>query len=288
MKRYSNIICLCFILNITTILLTGCTGNSVDISKLLAERDSLKESLLAKQSENDNLSGYLQAVSEGLDSIAIQEKFIRDGGPEGTGMNKEQMKRCLKELAEMLARQRIRIAALEDSLNMGGNGSQELHSIVSYLNEQLAAKEHEINELRSEIKRKDLTIAQINKKVSILYESVDSLNDVSNKKDTILVVQSEMMNTCYFQMGKENELKQAGFLKKGKLNPNALTPDKCQKINITEFDEILLYSKKPKILTTPPPQNSYRIERNPDGTSTLYIDDATSFWSISNYLVIQL
>ena len=140
MKKQYDIVRLCFSC-LTAILLIGCTGNAVDISKLVAERDSLKENLLAKQKENDNLSGYLQAVSEGLDSIAVQERFIRDGGPEGTGLNKEQMKKCLKELADMLARQRERIAALEDSLSLGTNGSQELHNIVSYLNEQLAAKD---------------------------------------------------------------------------------------------------------------------------------------------------
>lgn len=287
MKKQYNFARLCFSC-FTVILLIGCTGNAIDISKLVAERDSLKESLLVKQKENDNLSGYLQAVSEGLDSIALQERFILDGGPEGTGMNKEQMKKCLKELAEMLARYRVRIAALEDSLSLGTNGSQDLHNIVSYLNEQLAAKENTINQLREEISSKNYSLAQMQKKVSILYESVDSLKDISNKKDTILVFQSDMMNTCYIQIGTKKDLKQAGFLNGSKLNPNALTPDNCLKVNITTFEEVLLQSKKPKILTSMPPRNSYRIVSNSDGTSTLYIDDATSFWSISNYLVIQL
>ena len=288
MKRYCNIICLLFISYITTNLFTSCVGNTVDISKLVAERDSLKGILLTKQNENNNLSGYLQAVSEGLDSIAIQERFIRDGGPERTGMNAEQMKKSLQELADMLARQRARITTLEDSLKLGSNGSQELHRIVNYLNEQLAAKENTINQLRSEISSKNFSIAQMQKRVSILYESVDSLKDVSNRKDTILVVQSDMMNTCYIQIGTKKDLKQAGFLNGTRLNPNALTPSRCQKVNITKFNDVLLNSKKPKILTTMPPHNSYRIILNPDGTSTLHIDDATSFWSISNYLVIQL
>ena len=257
MKKQYDIVRLCFSC-LTAILLIGCTGNAVDISKLVAERDSLKENLLAKQKENDNLSGYLQAVSEGLDSIAVQERFIRDGGPEGTGLNKEQLKKCLKELADMLARQRERIAALEDSLSLGTNGSQELHNIVSYLNEQLAAKENTINQLRSEINSKNYSIAQMQKKVSVLYESVDSLKDISNKKDTILVLQSDMMNTCYIQIGTKKDLKQAGFLNGSKLNPNALTPDNCLKVNITTFEEVLLQSKKPKILTSMPPRNSYR------------------------------
>lgn len=288
MKKKVNYVRFYFFCLITIFFLGCSSGNTVDVSKLVAERDSLKESLSVIQKENDNLSTFMQVVSEGLDSIAIQEGFIRDGGPEGTGMTPSQMKKSLEELADMLARQRERIAALEDSLSLGTNGSQELHNIVSYLNEQLTAKENTINQLREEISSKNYSLAQMQKKVSILYESVDSLKDVSNKKDTILVLQSDMMNTCYIQIGTKKDLKQAGFLNGSKLNPNALTPDNCLKVDITTFEEVQLQSKKPKILTSLPPRNSYRIVTNTDGTSTLYIDDATLFWSISNYLVIQL
>ena len=293
MKKKVNYVRFYFFCLITIFFLGCSSGNTVDVSKLVAERDSLKESLSVIQKENDNLSTFMQVVSEGLDSIAIQEGFIRDGGPEGTGMTPSQMKKSLEELADMLARQRERIAALEDSLNLNGTGAKGLHNIVTYLNEQLTAKEKVIKQLRSEISDKNLTLAQQQRIISKLNDDVDSLGKKSKIQQEILGVQDLMMNECYMKIGTKAQLKEAGFLtngsllKKSKLNASALTPEKCVKVDIRQLVELQLNSKNPQILTTMPP-NSYRIYHNSDGTSTLYVEDTALFWKSSNYLIIQL
>ena len=53
------------------------------------------------------------------------------------------------------------------------------------------------------------------------------------------------------------------------------------------MNEIPLNSSSPKILTQMP-TSSYKIEKKSKNQSTLYILDANAFWSVSNFLIIQL
>ena len=95
------------------------------------------------------------------------------------------------------------------------------------------------------------------------------------------------------KVGTKDQLKLDGFLTKGSilkksaLNKNALQPNKCTKIDIRKETVIRLEAKKVKVLTDMP-KKSYRIDQNANGTSTLFVDDPTEFWSLSNYLVIML
>lgn len=278
---------ICCFFTIVAIFLTGCKGETVDVSGIVAERDSIKEVSIRQQQELDNLNTFVGAVSNGLDSIAIQEGFIRVQGLEGVGMTREQMKRSLAELAEMLARQRARIAQLEDSLRIKGTGAEGLHNIVTYLNEQLEAKEKVIRQLRAEVNNKNSDLARLQSRITTLNENVERLDKQNQIQQQALVTQSDMMNECYMKIGTKKQLKQAGIIDGKKLNAGSLTPDKFVRVDIRQLRELTLNSKKPKILTTMP-QSSYNIVRNSDGTSLLSINDPTSFWSSSNYLVISL
>lgn len=278
---------ICNFLALVAILLSGCKGETVDVSGIVAERDSIKEASIRQQQELDNLNAFVGIVSNGLDSIAIQEGFIRIQDPEGHGMTREQMKKSLAELADMLARQRARIAQLEDSLKLKGTGAEGLHKIVEYLNEQLEAKEKVIAQLRSEVNNKNTDIARLQSRISTLNENVEKLDKKNQIQQQALVTQSDMMNECYMKIGTKKQLKQAGIMDGKKLNAGGLTPDKFVRVDIRQLRELTLNSKKPKILTTMP-QSSYSIVRNSDGTSLLTINDPTLFWSSSNYLVISL
>lgn len=114
-----------YLFALVAILLAGCKGETVDVSGIVAERDSIKEASIRQQQELDNLNAFVGIVSNGLNSIAMQEGFIRFQNPEGPGLTREQMKKSLAELADMLARQRARIAELE--LNDG-----KTHSVIIY------------------------------------------------------------------------------------------------------------------------------------------------------------
>lgn len=278
---------ICYLFVLGTILLSGCKGETVDVSGIVAERDSIKGASVRQQQELDNLNAFVGAISNGLDSIAMQEGFIRTQNPEGSAITREQMKKSLAELADMLARQRSRIVQLEDSLKLKGTGAEGLHKIVEYLNDQLEAKEKVINHLRAEVNNKNTDIVRLQSKITTLNENVEKLDKKNQVQQQALVTQSDMINECYMKIGTKKQLKQAGIMDGKKLNAGSLTPDKFVRVDIRQLRELPLQSKKPRILTTMP-ESSYSIVRNSDGTSMLTINDPTLFWSSSNYLVILL
>ena len=63
---------------------------------------------------------------------------------------------------------------------------------------------------------------------------------------------------------------------------------KFMKVDIRKFRSIQLKSNNPKILTPMPNTSSFHFDDNLDGNVTLIIDNPTKFWSVSNYLIIQL
>ena len=283
-----------FLLFVT--IFCSCKGDVVDVSELVAERDSIVNASMQQKQELEKMNEFLAVISNGIDSISIQEGFIRNNGREGTGMSREQMRQSLQELAELLTRQRQRIKMLEDSLKLKGVGGENLRNIVAYLNEQLLSKEAVINQLRSEISNKNTDIANLQSlrsseqatyqaKISSLNKHIDDLGKKNEVQKQVLAAQSDMMNECYMKIGTKKQLKQSGILDGRKLNPGGLTPDKFVRVDIREFRELKINSKKPRILTTMP-QNSFSIVRNSDGSSTLTITNPSSFWSSSNYLVI--
>lgn len=286
-------------------MFSSCERTVNDVSKIVAERDSLAQQNAYQKTELENMNSFINTISDGLDSIAQQEDIFRVQGGEGIGVSQEQMKQNLKALSELLARQRSRISMLEDSLKVKGANTEGLQNIIAFLNVQLESKEKAINQLRSEVNTKNMDIAQLQSrivainetaaknekqnqmKIASLNENVEKLEKKAQVQQQALVTQSDMINECYMKIATKKQLKQAGILDGKKLNAGALSPSNFVRVDIRQFREITISSKKPKILTTMP-QNSYTLVKNSDGTSQLTITNPTLFWSASNYLVISL
>ena len=108
----------------------------------------------------------------------------------------------------------------------------------------------------------------------------------------ILNDQNEQLNIGYLFIGSRKELQNAGILSKNifngsKIMTSNLNFSKFAQIDIREFSEIVCQSKHPKVLSSHP-AHSYSIDKSGDGNSTLTIKDPGAFWSLSNYLIIQL
>ena len=99
--------------------------------------------------------------------------------------------------------------------------------------------------------------------------------------------QDAMLNQCYMVVGSKKDLEKKGVVKKGRLiAQNALDRSKFSKVDIRRFVELTFSAKRPRILTDMP-ENSYELTTDGDGNFTLSIINPTTFWSVSNYLVIQ-
>lgn len=277
----------------SALFLAACSGNKYN-SQLEERIDSLQKENNRKDKDINDMTSYVSLLADGLDSIAKQESilFYTNKGREGTIVDKDQLKKNLDMFEETLNQQRQRISQLADSLRARGESLSNLSRLVTYLNQQLDEKNNQINELRSELQNKNVNISQLQNKVTALTEDNTQLNQRVETQVQALKTQTEIINEGFVKIGTKKALSDlgiitGGFLKKKKVNPNAIQQGQFMRVDIRYFKEIPLNSGDPKILTQMP-TSSYRITKTEKNKSVLSILDPTAFWSVSNYLIIQL
>ena len=277
-----------------TIIMVSCTSDkNKEIERLNAQVDSLQRANDQNQSSMNDMLSFVNVLADGLDSIAKQENvlFYSNKGPEGIYVDREQLKKNLEMFEQTLLYQRERISSLSDSLKQKGMSVEKMNRLVKYLNSQIDQKDELIASLRSDLNNKNLSIAQLRQRVQLLTENNTILSEKVETQKKALVTQSEIINECYVKIRTKKQLTDlgiisGGLLKKTKVNTDNIDKSSFMRVDIRSFTEVPINSANPKILTQMP-ASSYRIEKH-GNTSTLYILDPTAFWSISNFLIIQI
>lgn len=258
-----------------------------------AEIDSLRLVLEQKATELDDVNLFLDAVNASMDSVITMEGDILRTSKESPLSNKEQIKLNIESFKLILQRQHERIAQLEENLDdkKSGNTDKMLKTINS-LKKQLAEKDKAIVEMAEELEKRNYDISNLKKQVRSLTNDVAELTDANKAQEEVLIAQSDMLNVGYVMIATKDALKSAGvltggsLLKKSKLDLRNIDASKFTKIDIRETKTFTIPSKKGEVMTQMP-KKAYKITTNSDGTSTLTVTDAASFWSISKYLVIK-
>jgi len=291
---------LLYALSVLVTLSVWCCGGDADreyVSKLKHERDSVCSMLDSRDKQIDQLTGFFDSLSVYIDSITMQEDLlinIVDPETKRT-MSRAEMRRRLESLSNTIARQRDRIRQLTDSLNNTGDPEKyaSLSNMVVYLTDQLTQKERKVNQLMSEINKKDRSLRELTQSYNEVQAQLTEAQAQNEVLSTAVVEQSDAINETYILVGTKKELKswgvltKGGFLKKSKFNAGAINLDMCQRVDIRNVTELPLKSKKPQILTAVPDGSYHWVKRANDITA-LVIDNPTAFWSLSNILVIQL
>lgn len=274
----------------------SCKDKAVDMRGYMEERDSIMQENKVKTQQLDELNGILATISTGLDSIAIQENLLFESrGRDGVMLDRHQIAANLKNMADILARQRQKIQLLQDSLaNKKSTESVErLQKVVEFLNHQLAEKDQVIQSLRADLNNSKKSITQLRTSLSSMRNKADKAEKKNQMLTTALSKQDEIINECYVKVGTKKQLKNAGlltggFLQKKRVNYEDVDKSKFNAVDIRKFREVTLNSSNPKILTPQPSNRSFHFEESGDGNCTLVITNPTLFWSVSNFLIIQL
>lgn len=298
MKKFGLLFTVIVTLFINCLLLSCSNGqDKSQIETLQTKIDSLTNIAESNKSDYEHLQSFVSTISSSLDSIAMAENSIFDlVNPENKISTKDHIKKRIDTFGELIARQRETINKLSDSLNTKNSNPEQiekLNSIIVFLNKELDNKDAEITKMRTMLQDRNRSISQLKNNVANLKNNVSNLEKKNELLTEVAATQDEILNEGYIKIGTKKALQQAGilkgggFLKKAKLDYGSFEAAGFQKIDIRNFKEYRIQSKKAKILTSVP-SNSYSLIPNPDGTSTLVIKDPSSFWSISNYLVIQI
>jgi hypothetical protein len=291
MKLFKGFIALFIMLSVFS-----CKNEKVDMSSYIQERDSIIQENKVKTQQLDELNGVLATIATGLDSIAIQENILfTNKGRDGVMLNRQQIAANLKGMADILARQRAKIKILQDSLanKKSSQGVERLQKVVEFLNQQLAEKDQVIQSLRADLNNSKKDITQLRSSLSAMRTKANNAEQKTKVLSNALSKQDEIINECYVKIGTKKQLSAAGllkggFLQKKKINYEYIDKSKFNAVDIRKFREITLKSSNPKILTPQPSNRSFHFEESGDGNCTLVITNPTLFWSVSNFLIIQL
>lgn len=274
----------------------SCKNEKVDMQHYVAERDSILQENKNKAQQLDELNGVLSTIAIGLDSIAVQENILfNNSGRDGVRLDKHEIAARLNGMADILARQRAKIQVLQDSLanRKASQGVEHLQRVVEFLNQQLAEKDQVIRSLRADLNNSKKDITQLRASLSDMKSRAVRAENKTQVLTTALSKQDDVINECYVRIGTKKQLSAAGllkggFLQKKKVNYEDVNKSKFTAVDIRKFREITLKSNNPKILTPQPSNRSFHFEESGDGSCTLVITNPTLFWSVSNYLIIQL
>ena len=266
------------------------------------ERDSLLVVTAAQDSTNDMIEDFLETIAVTLDSIRITENMLsmpnREGGK---SLSRSQIRQKLKDVDDIIRRQRERIAELEAKVALmnSKDSTRYYRSLISNLYAQLDAKDAEIVQIQNALNRQILENRQLTVRVDSLQKDNQALSARNQELDEtieyqkdILYAQDVQMNTCYVKIGTRKELQSAGLLETGLFKGNTLNLNQFgnagfETADMRDLREIKLPSPRPKIMTSHPGL-SYSLYQDAYDATVLRIEDPASFWSLSNYLIIQL
>lgn len=267
------------------------------IKTLEAERDSLAGMYQNVNNRYNELSSYLTEVSECIDSVSEQEKMLFvDKDPEtGRRYSRAEIKTRIREMGNLIERQRLRIAAITDSLSGKSSAEVErLSQLVVYLNEQLAEKEVQMQQLQNELNASRRDISELKSTITSVQAYNDQLQNENASLDQMVVEKTTQLHQGWLLVKTKKELEQMGVLsggnliKKSKLNPGAIHTTDCVSLDTRTFTEVTLNSKKKPLLLSQAPNSSYVFEELGGGKWKLTITDTMAFWSLSKIVVIQL
>ena len=160
--------------------------------------------------------------------------------------------------------------------------------LVSGLQKDLKEKEKTMKELKAQLEDKDIKIASLSSSLDSMTIKRDSVLQVAAQQQATMEAQDAQLNTAYYFIGDKATLKQKGLREK-LLKSASINPSICTAVDIRNFNELELNSKKAFLLTSHP-LNSYKLvqKSEDDKNLVLKITNYSSFWANSKYLIIQV
>lgn len=290
-----------FIVFLMSLGILSCNQSASKYSRLMEERDSLK---LENEIQSKNLNSIVEmidTINSVLDSITMEEGMLFLAPTKEVKFAKSKTLRDLNRFEHVLRHQQRRIDELDSLLSLNVNNNQSgMRILIANLKLELEKKDVQIAKLRNELSRKDVDISRLRKEVQEQKETISkqgetivSQEDKISEQENVIAKQDEMMNNCYILIASRKELGEMGitskkrFLKVSKLlNEKEFDERLFQTVDIRQCTELSFNAKNPKILTNMP-KSSYNITKTNKGEYVLSITNVTSFWSVSNFLVIQ-
>ena len=274
------------------VLSTACTHKSAENATegVPTTSDSLRVAL----ANQDSLLSLMNDVAEGMAQIKQMENILSSTGSLTAESNdrRQQIRNDMQVIQQTLQMRRDRLAELEKKLQGSSANNSTLQKSIQTLKNQIADQEGTIESLRKDLANANIHIEKLTANVDSLNTQVASVTAAKEQVEQVANDLNNELNMCYYAMGSKSELKEHKLIETGFLRKTKIMPEDFEQSYFTVGDKrtltsIDLHSKKAKVLTNQPAE-SYTITEAPNGSKILKITSPALFWSLSNFLVIQI
>ena len=267
----------------------SCNNDAVKQAELAAtqQRDSLEQIIAQKDNEINDMMTTLSDIEEGFREITeAQNRVTLAKSGEGTN-TRQRIQENMQFIQQAMKQNKELINKLKQQVRESTVKGGQLKKIIDNLTQQMEIKDKQLQDLREELDKKDIHIAELDEQVADHNTNDSSLKEDNTKKSETISSQDKALNTAWFVFGTKKELKEQKILDDGEVLRSNFNKDYFTKIDIRIDKEIKLYSKSAQMLTDHP-SSSYTLQRDANKQYVLRITDPQAFWSTSKYLVIQV
>lgn len=252
------------------------------------------DSLRVALADQDSLLSLMNEVADGMAQIKQMENILSSSNDltAESSDRRQQIRNDMQVIQQTLQMRRDRLAELEKKIQNSSSNNATLQKSIATLKQQIADQESTIGQLRGELEKAHIHIEQLTANVDSLNTEVASVTAAKDQAEQTATTLTNELNTCYYAIGSKQELKdhkliQTGFLRKTKIMPEDFEMNYFTTGDKRTLNSIDLHSRKAKVLTNQS-ADSYTITDAPNGNKVLKIQNPARFWSVSNYLVIQV
>lgn len=270
-------------------LLASCVSRQVAV-EAESRSDSLELVVSAKDSLVNAVFADINAISENLALIKSRENLITVAGEsEGGRRPVEEIDNDIKAIDRLLRENRAKIESLQRSaaqLRKANLRIDGLEKMIADMNRQLAEKKAEVEQLRESLVRMGDEVKSLTEEVAVRSAEVENL---SGEK----VELQNQLNTVYYIVGAEKELRDAQIINKQGFIGRTLTVgrnsnfDSFTMADSRLLSEVLVGQKKATLVTSHP-EGSYELVTDANKVvEKLIITDPVRFWESSKILIIS-
>lgn len=267
----------------------GCGGNKQE--GVLSAEDSLTAvsggQAVRIHDQDSSIQSFIRGFNEiqdNLDEIKAKEKIVSENSKDSeTRKTKEQqIVDDIQAIYDIMNKNKQRLASMKSKLEKSNKKNEELEKFITRLTAEIEEKDAQINDLKGQLEKLNVELSDLN----LNYQ--EATQEVA--------VKTEKLNTGFYAFGTSKELikngvltKEGGFIGLGKSEKvkDDFNKSYFTKVDITNFNEVVLGAKKAKLVTSHP-AGSYKIEGANGKAEKLVITNSEDFWSASKYLVIVI
>ena len=262
--------------------------------ELLTSNDSLQRVVVQKDSAIYAIMGTFSSIEDNLQAIKDKENVIAmtTTSNESRQTREERINEDIQLIYNMLQENREQVNNLQAQLKKANVKNSELQQMIASLESRIQEKDAEILRLTEELQASNFKIEGLSALANSLQHRLDSLRNEDALKNATIEGQDEALNTAYYIIGSEKELKELGVLdKRGQF---AIGSKKARKdfdnsvftrIDIREQTSFDLNGAKKAKVVTAHPLDSYTIYGQKP-VDSLVVNNYYKFWNSSKYLVI--